>query len=113
MVRPRVIVERILDKLKTGQPNSIEGKVIGSAGVADGERVHSEVAERLHPRGKDRGHHFVLLQIDAANLARSIIDVIVVVELSMLREGLHYFWIDEMLLYIGARAKYAQHLHGP
>src|SRR6266480_1990411 len=74
-----------------------------SATPADGERVHSEVAEGLHPCGKDRGHHFVPLQIDAANLARSIIDVIVGVELSMLREGLHYFRIGEMLLYIGAR----------
>src|SRR6266513_4139202 len=105
MVRPRVIVERIFDKLKTEQPKSIEGKVIGSAGVADAERVHSEVAEGLHPRGKDRGHHIVPLQIDAANLARSIIDVIVGIELSMLRERLHYFRIGEMLLYIGARAE--------
>src|SRR5437773_12047531 len=107
MVRPRVIVERILDKLKTGQPNSIEGKVIGSAGVADGARVHSDVAERLHPRGKDRGHHFVPLQIDAANHARSIIDAIVGVEPSMLLEGLHYFWIGKILLYIGSLSKEA------
>src|SRR5438046_10280495 len=98
MVRPRVIVERILDKLKTGQPNSIEGKVIGSAGVADGERVHSEVAEGHHPRGKERGHHFVPLQIDAANLARSMIDVIVGIELSTTRQGTHYFRIGRMVL---------------
>src|SRR6059058_1334059 len=113
MVSARVVVQRILDKLKTGQADRIEGQVIGAAGVADGERVHAEVVERLHPGGEDGGHHFIALEIDAADFAGAIVNVVVGVELGMFRRRLHYFGIGEMLLDVGAGAEQALFFAGP
>src|SRR5207249_4568576 len=113
MVSARVVVQRILDKLKTGQADRIEGQVIGAAGVADGERIHTEVVERFHPGGEDGGHHFIALEIDAADFAGAIVNVVVGVELGMFRRRLHYFGIGEMLLDVGAGAEQALFFAGP
>ena len=52
VVRPRVVLDRILDELKARQPDRVERQVIGAAGVADRQRRHPEVLERLHPAWK-------------------------------------------------------------
>src|SRR5437867_556356 len=113
VVGARVVVQRILDELKAGEAHSIEGEVISSAGVADGERVHAEIVEGDHPRGKYRGHHFIPLQIDAANLAGAIVDVVVGIELGVLRRRIHHFGIGEMLFDVGAGAEQALLFAGP
>src|SRR6266849_6592388 len=53
----RVVVQGVLDELKTGEADGIEGQVIGAAGVADSECIHAEVVERNHPCGEDGRHH--------------------------------------------------------
>src|SRR6266571_1948766 len=87
--------------------------MISAASIADSECVHAEIVERDHPRGKDGGDHFVALQIDAANPASAVVDVVVSVELGMLRRGLHHFGIGEMLLDVSAGAEQALLFPGP
>src|SRR5256886_8113084 len=105
MMSARVVVQRVLDELKTGQADRIESKVIGTSGVADGKGIHAKVVERFHPGGEDGGDHFIALEIDAANLTSAVVDVVVGVELGMFGRGLHHFGISEMLLDVGARAE--------
>src|SRR5438445_6532452 len=113
MVSARVVVQRILNKLKTGQADCIERKVIGAAGVADGERVHAKVMERLHPCGEDGGDHFIPLEIDAADFAGAVVNVVVGVELGVFGSRLHHFGIGEMLLNVSAGAEQALFFAGP
>ena len=60
---------------KPGRPTRVEGLVVGAAGVADGDDAGREVLERGEPGFEDRAHHFVALQVDAADTAGAVIDV--------------------------------------
>src|SRR5690242_6548247 len=67
VVRARVVIERVLDELKPGQAHGIERKMIGAAGVANRQRSHAEIVERLHPFLEKRLDGLVALEIDAAD----------------------------------------------
>ena len=74
-MRARVVLDRILNELEAGQPDRVERLVIRAAGVADRQRRHAEVVERLHPLLEDRRDGLVALQVDAANRAGAVVDV--------------------------------------
>src|SRR5258708_13940332 len=113
MVGSRVVVQRDLDKLKSGKTDGIESQVICAARVADGESVHTEIVERDHPGGKNRSDHFISLEINAANFAGAVVDVVVGVELGVLWSRLHHFRIGEVLLDVGTRTQQALLFAGP
>src|SRR5262245_38627970 len=49
--------------------------MIGAAGVSAGQSGRSQIAKRLEPGAENRAHGFVALQVDAANLARAVVEV--------------------------------------
>ena len=56
----------------------------------------------MSTRAEDRGDHFISLQVDAANLAGAVVDVVIGIELGVLKSRLHDFRIGEVLLDVGA-----------
>src|SRR5262249_467631 len=71
----RVVFDFVLDELKAGQPDRGEREVIGAAGIAAGQRRRPQIAEGLKPGAEDRTYGLVALQVDAANLARPVVEV--------------------------------------
>ena len=59
--------------------------MIRSARVAHGQGRHTEIFERLHPGFENRRDRFILLKVDAANLARPVVHVEVGGNLRLLR----------------------------
>src|SRR5258706_16384011 len=74
VVRALPVLDLILDELKTGKADAIEGEVIGAAGVSLGDGGDAEVLQRLDPGGEDRGDGEVVLRVDAADLAGTVIE---------------------------------------
>ena len=70
-----LVVEIVLDELETGNADRIEAQVIGAAGVAHRDGGDAEVLQRRDPLRKDGRDRRVALEIDAANLARAVVDV--------------------------------------
>src|ERR1700733_7936190 len=75
MVRAALVVEFVLDELKSGNSDSVKAEVIGPARVAHGQGGHAEILERRDPLRKNGRNGGVALQIDATNLARSVVDI--------------------------------------
>src|SRR5439155_1196042 len=71
------------------------------------------IVERFHPCREDGGHHFVSLEINAANLARAVVHVVVAVEFGVFGRGLHHFGIGEVLLDVGTGTEQTLLLSGP
>src|SRR4029434_1988118 len=71
----RVVFDLALNELEAGQSDRVEREVIGPAGVPAGQRSRPQVTERFEPGAEDRAHGLVALQIDAANLARPVVEV--------------------------------------
>src|SRR6056297_982413 len=71
------ILNRILNKLKTRQPNPVEGDVIGRPGISITNCVCVPFCKRLQPRSEEGSQGFVFLQIDSANLSGTVIDIVV------------------------------------
>src|SRR5207244_6385650 len=90
---------------KSGQTYGVERKMIGSTGVANAQRRHPQVPERLQPCLKDRRHGFVALQIDASNRAGAIVQVEVARKFRMIRFQLHVRAISKMLGDVRARSE--------
>ena len=65
-MRARLIVQRILDELEARNADAIERLVIGAAGIAQRQRGHAEVLQRLDPLREDRRDRCIALQIYAA-----------------------------------------------
>jgi hypothetical protein len=103
MVHARAVVERILDELESRQPDRVEVEVVGAARAADRDRAGSQVGERLEPLFEDRAHAIVALQVDAANPARSVVDVEIARELCVLRLERHVRAIGEVCRDVRAR----------
>ena len=80
----RVVFERILNELETGEADGVVRKMIGAAGVLNRDGVHPHRLERLHPFAENRPCGFVALQIDAAEFAAAIVNVEVNVKLALL-----------------------------
>ena len=70
-----VVLDLVLDELEARQADRVVRQMVRAARVADRQRRHPEVRERLHPRLKDRRDGLVALQIDAANRAGAVVDV--------------------------------------
>src|SRR5262245_55484876 len=75
VVRARVVLDLVLNELKARKSNRIVRLVIRSTCVADRQRGHAHVPERLHPRLEDRRDGLVALEVDAANLPRAVVNV--------------------------------------
>ena len=120
VVRARVVVHRILDELEAGEADGVVRKMIGAAGVTDRQSGHAEIVERNHPGIEEGRDHFIALEIDAANFAGAVVDVVVGVEFGVLwgdldemRGGIFCVGIAEMLLDIRAGAEEAFFFAGP
>ena len=72
-----VVFDGVLDELKAGDTDGIEGDVIGAARVLDGYGGGSEVGERLKPLTEDGPRLLIPLQVDPTDLAGSIVQVVV------------------------------------
>src|SRR5690349_4852775 len=77
MMRDRLVFDLVLDELKTRQANRVEREMVRPVGVRRRQRRRAQIAKRLQPLSKDRMHAFVALQVDAANLACPIVEVVV------------------------------------
>jgi hypothetical protein len=78
------VVEWVLDELEAGDADRVEGEMVGAAGVAQGDGGDAEVFQGLDPLGEDGRDEGVLLEIDAADFARSVIEVEVGGDLALL-----------------------------
>src|SRR6266568_6889825 len=75
MVSAALIVQHVLNELKAGNADCIEAQVIGAAGVAHGQSRNAEILKRSNPLRKNWRYSRVSLQINAANLASTVIHV--------------------------------------
>src|SRR5215472_15826767 len=75
MVRARIVFDLVLDELEAGEPDGIERKVIGAAGIRKRERLGAQVAEGREPLAKQICDPGVSLQINAANLPGAAIEI--------------------------------------
>src|SRR5215472_16854743 len=74
-MRARSVIERILNELEAGNPDRVERLVIGAARVSHGNRADSQIREGSDPLLEDGSDGRVLLQVDAANFSRPVVDV--------------------------------------
>src|ERR1041384_2457549 len=81
----RVVFNLILNKLESRQTNRVKRQVIGAARFRDRERVRAHISERREPLPEQRTNAFVPLQINAANLARAVIEIEVAAQIFVLR----------------------------
>src|SRR5271170_327895 len=94
--------------------------MIRATGVADGQGGHAEIVEGDHPSVKNWRDHFIALEIDAADFAGAVVDVVVGVELGLLGKnldemsgGIFDIGITEVLLHVGAGAEEALFFTSP
>ena len=90
VVGSRLVFDGVLDELKSGQADLVEGNVVGAAGAADGKRGHAHGLERLHPFLENGPHRFVSLQVDAANFSRAVIHIEIGRKLGVFGLELHF-----------------------
>src|SRR5262249_44954828 len=109
----RVIVQWVLDELKTRETYRVEREMVSSLRAAVGEGGDAEIPERRHPRLEDRSHHSITLEIDPADPSRAVIQVEVAGELRMLRLGLHRHRVGEVLADVAPGAEQALLLAAP
>ncbi len=75
VVRPRVVLDRVLNELESGQADGVERQVIGATRVTDRHGLHAQVVERFHPGLENRRDRLVPLEVHAANRAGSVVHV--------------------------------------
>ena len=83
----REVFDLILDKLKSGKSDAVEREVIRSADRVDRNGRRVEVLERCEPFLEDRPQGFIALEIDAADLARPVVEIVVSREFFVSRFG--------------------------
>src|SRR5437867_12829327 len=81
--------------------------MIRSTRVANSQRGHAQILERLHPRLKNRRDGFVALEVDAPDGARAIIDIEITGEFCVLRFQFHIRAIGKVLRHVSARSEKA------
>src|SRR6185295_8166531 len=79
------VLNFVLNKLEARQANRVKRKMIGSARVGYRKRGGAHFAERCQPLTKDWPDRFVILQIDAADLAGAVIEIEVGTEFFIVR----------------------------
>src|SRR5882757_5393441 len=84
-MRAGLILDGILNELKSRDADGVERKVIGAAGIAHGECIHTEVFEWLYPSFKDGSYGCVLLQVHAADFSGAVVYVEVGGDFCLLR----------------------------
>src|SRR5689334_19971414 len=87
--------------------------MIGAAGVADRDGGSAEVLKWCKPRLEHRAHHVVVLQVDAADLARAVVQVEIARQFRVLGLERHGFAVGEVILYIRFRTEQALLLASP
>src|SRR5271165_710852 len=73
VMRAGAVVQRVLNELKSWNPDGVKGLVIRSPGITHGDRGNTEVLQRLNPLSEDGSHGGVSLEIDAADSAAAIV----------------------------------------
>src|SRR5678815_2431414 len=84
MVCARVVLNLVLNKLKSRQTDPIKREMVRTAGIRDRKRRCAEVSERREPLTKQRTHGFVALQVNATNLAGAVIEIVISTQLLVL-----------------------------
>src|SRR5882724_4502352 len=75
MVRTRVVFNLVLNEVKSREAHRIERQMVCATSVGDGKRGRAQISEGHQPLAKQWPHCFVVLQIDAANLSGSVIEI--------------------------------------
>src|SRR5215213_2224312 len=79
-----VVFDLILNKLEPRQTNRVKREVVRTAGVRDRERGCAQISERRQPLPEEGPNSFVALQVNATNLARAVIEIVVSTKLLVL-----------------------------
>src|SRR5258708_789302 len=75
MMSATSVFERVLDKLKTGQPDSVIRHMVGASSIGRGEGVGPRIRKGRQPAAKKRANGFVALHVNPPNFARAIVEV--------------------------------------
>src|SRR5438067_10645516 len=94
------IIQRILDELKPGQTDFIEGKVICPTCVANGNRPRAQIFEWRKPSFKEGSHHVISLKMNATNFARAVIQVEITAKPRVLGFDSHRHWIRKVFPHV-------------
>ena len=71
----RVVLDFILDELKSRQADAVERLMIGAARVRDRDCAGAHVAERRQPLSEEIAHAAIALQVNAANFSGAVIEI--------------------------------------
>ena len=75
VVRARRIIERVLNELEPLQPDRLQKDVIGAAGFLKHHAGCPHCRKRREPIAENGHHGGVILGVDAAHLARPVIEI--------------------------------------
>jgi hypothetical protein len=75
MMRQRPVIQTVLDELKSGQPDAIEGLMIRPAGVGRRDRFGPQVRKRCQPATEDRPTRLVALRLNPPDPAGAVVQV--------------------------------------
>ena len=74
-MQARIVIQYVLDELKSRQADLLESLVIGTGGSIWRDMSRAQIMKRLEPGFKDWTDGGVLLRVDPANLTGPVIDV--------------------------------------
>src|SRR5437762_2838842 len=75
LVRARHVFDLVLDELEAGQPDVVEGYMIGASSDRGRKRGRSQVAEGFEPLAEQRAHGLIALEVDATNFSGPVVEV--------------------------------------
>src|SRR5258708_9612699 len=75
MMRPRSVIQHVLNKLKARNAHGMKGLMIRAAGISHGDRADSKVAQWRNPLLENRSDRRILLKIDAADLSSPVVHI--------------------------------------
>src|SRR5579871_97924 len=76
-MRAAAILQRILNELECRQTDTVERDVVRAPRVPNRQRGRAQILQRLHPSLEDWTRLVVVLDVDAADLAAAVVEVIV------------------------------------
>src|ERR1043166_9535014 len=85
MVRATLIIDRVLDELKSREADRVKGGVVGIAGVGQRQRLGAQVGKWFKPSPEKRTHGFITLHINTANFPRPIVEIEIGAEIFIFR----------------------------
>src|SRR5688500_10941867 len=76
-MRTRVVLDLVLDELKSRKPDTVKRKMIGPTGVRHRKRLRFHVGEWSKPRFEVRPDPGIALHIDTADPACAVVEIVV------------------------------------